>query len=805
MRPSNSAIDGDDTQTQDLARGASALELLDPLREARFVAPHRHVGTLRRTRLLRQLGSVTERPIVSIVAPPGYGKTSLLAQWAKEGARPAAWLTADGTDNDPVVFLTDLALAIDRVAPLDAKLFTEIATATMSHRTVVGRLLAGMSRPDEPVRIGIDDGHRITSRVCLDVLAELVSHLPDGTQVAIAGRTRIRLPFVRWRADGSLLEIGPAELAIDEREVVSLGRELGLRLPAGTATRLGRETEGWPALLALAMRGAETAASDPESIDGSSNRLVESYLRSEVLDGRSAPEIAFLTRTSILERLTAPLCDAVMDRQGSIDLLYDLGRSTLLMDEYSGSYRCHTLLRDFLQRELVVREPELVTTLHRRAAAWYQANGAIAQAVDHAFAADDLDLVAVLVGSGFVQFHWSGHRATIRAWARRLGAHALEAHPWLAVLAAWEEIAAGDVPAARRFADLAERGTFEGRPPDGTVSFEAGRSMLRAGMVGRGATDALANASRAVDLEGGLGSWRDFALWQLAVARLTVGDRAGADAAFAEGIVAARSAHHLARWYCLLGHRGLMAAEDGDWEAAGSLVEESDAIDPRPQIEGYLSSIPSRLVRILLMIHDGEIAAARRELARATSLRPLLSGAAPAAGVQLLLAFARAHVEINDPAGARALIAQASDVIRDRPDLGVLPSEVDAFRASLAARAPGRGVGATSLTVAELRVLSLLPYYLSFKEIGQRLGVKETTIKSQALAIYLKLGAATRSDAVDLAVAAGLLERFWPVDSSRRSHRSPPGLTTPRPRVSSEREDAPVAESRQHRAASDVW
>ena len=101
------------------------------------------------------------------------------------------------------------------------------------------------------------------------------------------------------------------------------------------------------------------------------------------------------------------------------------------------------------------------------------------------------------------------------------------------------------------------------------------------------------------------------------------------------------------------------------------------------------------------------------------------------------------------------MIAQASDVIRDRPDLGVLPAEVDALRATLAARAPGRGGGATSLTVAELRVLSFLPYYLSFKEIGQRLGVKETTIKSQALAIYLKLGAATRGDAVDLAVEAG--------------------------------------------------
>ena len=281
-------------------------------------------------------------------------------------------------------------------------------------------------------------------------------------------------------------------------------------------------------------------------------------------------------------------------------------------------------------------------------------------------------------------------------------------------------------------------------------------------MARQGAEDALANATRAVELEGDFGSWRDFALWQLAFAHLTVGDIAGADAALADAGVAARSAGDVAVWYCVLGHRALVAVERGAWDAAGALIDESDAISPAPQIDGYLSSVPSRAVRIRLMIHRGDITSARLELARASTLRPLLTAAAPAAAVQLCLSFARAHVAIDDPAGARALVTQASDVIHDRPDLGVLPAEVDAFRASLAARTSGGGGGATSLTLAELRVLSFLPYYLSFKEIGQRLGVKETTVKSQSLAIYQKLGAGTRSDAVDLAVEAGLLERFWP-------------------------------------------
>jgi len=760
------------TQQRDPSRESRPSASPDPLAEAKFVIPRRQSVTLRRTRLLRRLRSAQHRSVISIVAPPGYGKTSLLAQWATESSGPVAWLTADDSDSDPVVLLTDLAVAIDRVEPLGTEIFVAIASAAVSNRAVVGRLLAAMSRPPEGVRIAIDDGYRITSRSCLDILAELVTHLPEGSQVAIAGRERIRLPFVRWQAAGSLLEIGPAELAMDDREAAGLGRELGLRLPADTTARLTRRTDGWPALLALATLGARTPEDDAASIDAGSDQLVEDYLQSEVLAVRTEAEIAFLTRTSIVERLSAPLCDAITEGRGSSSALRHLAQSTLLVDDYGGAYRYHTLLRDFLQRELMAREPEAIPTLHRRAAAWYRENNAYEPAVDHAFAARDLDLAATLVGNGWHLLHWSGRRATIRSWVSRFGTDALEARPWLAVLAAWEELAAGDVAGSARFADVAVRGTFEGTPPDGTSSFEAGLSMLRAAMVRDGADDALANATRAVELEGNVGSWRDFALWQLAIARLTVGDPAGADTAFADGIEAAGEPGHDAIRFCILGHRALVAAGRGAWDAAATLLAEVDAIEPVPPVDGYLSTIPSRAARISLAIRRGDIVGARRELARATSLRPLMTAAAPAGAVMFLLAFARAHLAVDDPAGARALVAQARDVIRERPDLGVLPAEVEALWATLSPAPRTRDGGATSLSVAELRVLTFLPYYLSFKEIGQRLGVRETTVKSQAQAIYGKLGAATRSDAVDIAVNAGLLERFFPIAAPLPSRES---------------------------------
>ncbi len=748
------------THVPDVAPAATGATPPGALLEAKLLVPRRGRRTVRRTKLLGQIRAGRDHPVVSILAPPGYGKTSLLAQWTSEDARSTAWLTADDGDNDPVVLLTYLAAGIARVVPLDPDIYAAIASPAVSGRAVVGRLLAAMAQRAEPVLIVIDDAHRITDRECLDVLAELITYLPAASQVAIAAREPVALPFARWRADGSLLELGPSQLAMDEREAAQVGRHLGLALSGEAVTRLTRQTEGWPAMLVLAALDAQRSPHrDPDSVSGS-DHFIADYLRSEVLADRPEEEVVFLTRTSILERLTGPLCDAVVNRRGSADLLASLARSTLLVDEYGGSYRYHTLLRDFLGDQLAAREPGRVAELHQRAAAWHEASGSIELAVEHAFAAGDLDHAANAAGRGMLRHHWAGRRVTIRTWFRRFSDDALEERPWLAVLAAWEELAAGDIVATERLADIAERGTFEGRPPDGTASFESGRAMLRAGMARRGADDALANAALAVEREVPGSPWQDFALWNLAIARAMTGDRDGADAALADAVTAARSGGNLPLCHCLLGHRALLAAERGAWDTAATFADQSHEIAGSARLDGYMSTAPGRAAHARIAIQRGDIAGARRELAHAANLRPLLTAACPAVAISSLLGLARAHLAVGDSAGARTLLAQASQVIRQRPDVGVLSGEVAALQATLASQPPMLPGGASSLTAAELRVLALLPYYLSFKEIGQRLGVKATTVKTHAVAIYGKLGASTRSEAVDLAVDAGLLERF---------------------------------------------
>ncbi len=730
--------------------------------EAKLRVPRNARGTVPRTRLLRRLRTAPERPLVNVVAPAGYGKSSFLAQSVPTGEAQPAWLTIDELDNDPVTFLTYLAAAIHRCRPLDIEIFGAIRSRAASSRAIVGRLLAALSDGAGPSMILIDDAQWLRDRESLDALAEFISYLPDSVRVAIASRDPLELPLERWRSADLVLDLGPRDLAMDDAEAAVMLRQLGLSLSADAIEHVTTHTQGWPALLALTALSIHERG-DADTLGSPHERpTVADFLRSELLEVRTQGEVAFMTRTSILEHLNGPLCDAVLGQHGSVRMLASLARSTLLVDEYEGSYRYHPLLADFLRAELQAREPELVGEMHRRAAVWYEASGELDLAVDHAFLFGDLDFAASLVGKSFLRYHWSGRRHTVLNWLRRFDEDALRERPWLAVLGAWEQLAEGEVAGVEQLADIAERASrasFAARPPDGTVSVDSGRAMLRCAMAKGGADAMLRDATLAVELEASAGRWHGFALWLLAVARHVRGDTEGAAAALVDALAVARERSDEGLTYCILGHHALLAMDRQDWVAAAELLETARSFGVAGQFDGYLSAALARVATIKWSLHEGEYQPARLALARAAGLRPQLTVAAPSVSVLALLGFARLHLIIDDPAGARTLLTQAEAILDRRRDLGVLPAEVAALRATIAALPIGLA-GASTLTAAELRVLAMLPYYLSFKEIGQRLGVKATTVKTHALSVYGKLGASSRGEAIDLAVEAGLLERF---------------------------------------------
>ena len=268
--------------------------------------------------------------------------------------------------------------------------------------------------------MAIDDAHRLTDRTTLDALAEFITYLPAGAQVAAAGREPMDLPLERWRLDGTMIDIGVAELAMDTLEAAALARRFELDLPEDAVQRLTEQTAGWPALLAL-MSAAVRRTGDLDLLTMSqSGSLASDYLRTELLQQQPASEVEFMTRTSILERLSGPLCDAVLERQGSAAVLEELARSTLLVDDYAGWFRYHPILRGFLQHELDAREPGLAAVLHRRAAAWHESAGDVDHAVEHAFWSGDLDLAALTVAKAFLRLHWTGRRTTVRGWIQAL-------------------------------------------------------------------------------------------------------------------------------------------------------------------------------------------------------------------------------------------------------------------------------------------------------------------------------------------------------------------------------------------------
>jgi len=743
-----------------------------PLVEAKLVPPAPRAGIIERVRLIRLLTAEPGAAIVSIVAPPGYGKTLLLADWAARERRPVAWLTLDDHDNDPAIFLSYLAAAFDRIEPIDGSIQSAIAAPKRRIlSTAVPRLAFELHRWGRPALIILDDVHRLVDRTCLEALAELLDHLPPGLRVALAARTEPGLPFGRIRAHRDLLEIGTSQLALDEAETDALAAATGHQLTAGEVRELAVRTEGWAAgvyLAALARDHGDQVGRLMGDLSGR-ERYIAEYFRSELLPTLRGDDGTFLTRTSILERVEPQVAEAVAGLPGASDRLRSLAHANLFIEPPGGtqaSYRYHRLLRDFLGAELERREPGAAPALHRRASAWFAANGAIDLAIMHARAGGDVDGAARLVTTATLPTYYGGRTATIDGWLQDFDEAVFERLPALAVMAGWVHILNGRPDAADRMADIAERSTFVGRSDDGAASFASSRSMLRAIMGRHGPEDALANAAFAASQEGPGSRWRGVALFLLGSAHMQRGDVDAADAAFRDSAAAAPAVGGASP--IAAAKRSSIAIGRGDWKAAETLARESRESLTRAHLEELVSAIVVYAVGARVAFHLGDFAGGRADLVRAQIVRPLASHAAPAYSVDALLELARAYLATSDVAGARSIVRDAEEIAHRRPALGVLATELAEIRRQLG-DAASTLAGSSSLTAAELRLLPILPTYLSFQEIADGLSLSRNTVKTQALSIYGKLQASSRGEAVERAVELGLLEPFPIVETIRRA------------------------------------
>src|SRR5580693_2597498 len=462
-------------------------------------------GTVIRSFLIDQLRQRDPRPVVSVVAPSGYGKTTLLSQWAERNGRSFAWVSVDERDNDPKVLLSYVAEALDAVEPIDGRVFDALASLASSvPGTVVPRLGSAFSSMTSPVALVLDDVHALHNSECRAALSVLADHVPVGSRLALAGRSEPPLRVARPRAEGRILEIGPGDLSLSPEEASSLLRAAEVALGEDEVAGLHRRTEGWPAglyLAALYVREGGSVGNAAASFGGD-DRLISEYFESEFLARISSRDRAFLTRTAVLERMSGPLCEAVLDVAGSAATLADLARSNLLLvplDRRGEWYRYHHLFRDMLQAELHRREPGLLPVLRRRAADWCVRNGWPEEALEYSMAAGDADTAAGLVVKLAVPTQRQGRITTLQRWFGWLeDRDGIEGHPMVAVMASMISAMTARPVDAERLADAVDRWQYGDPARPGDPSAEAWAALLRAVLCRRGAEQMRADADEAV-------------------------------------------------------------------------------------------------------------------------------------------------------------------------------------------------------------------------------------------------------------------------------------------------------------------
>jgi LuxR family transcriptional regulator, maltose regulon positive regulatory protein len=729
--------------------------------ESKLHAPRQRPGTVDRTALLSQLNS-HPGPVL-VVAPPGFGKSTLLAEWDQQDGRPFAWLSLDAGDNDPIVFWSNVTEAV-RV--IDPRFAADVEPAfrvpgTDLLRGVVPQLMNELGAIEGQIVLVLDDYQSITDPTCHRSVELLLERRPSNVGLVIATRSDPPFPLGRLRAGGDLLELRASELGFTRSETEGfLNEEMGLHLSGRALTALQERTEGWPAGLYLAYLSIRDAT-DPEGFVaefGGSSRHIVDYLTEVVLDTLDRRSRDFLLETSILEQMSGPLCDAVTDHEGSSELLLELEHANhflIALDDRREWYRYHRLFADLLHDELLRRAPDRVPELHRRASRWLASAGHLGSAIRHALAGGELEVASRLVAEHYLMtIEWGGF-ATVAGWLESFPREAVVGDARLSVVEAWVMSFLNRRDEAEWALQNAANADYEGPLPDGASSVEASAVLLRAGFPWGDVGRMKVAARRAFELEGRQDSmWSVTVHVQLGWALVLSGDF---EAARPYLLHAARVAPVTGQWLnafgavCLLASVCLEAHELDEaerWARDGLQIAEDHGLSETAPGGWAYAAIGEVLAR------DGRIDQADHLLSR--GVEQLRLGAQPLLLIQALLGLATVRRALGASADARAILAEARAMINDCADPGILAERLEVVAKGLSP-AYRRLSGLGDLTDRELEVLRLLEKDLSKREIGSTLFLSYNTIHSHTRSIYRKLNASSRVDAIARARELGLL------------------------------------------------
>jgi LuxR family maltose regulon positive regulatory protein len=702
-----------------------------------------------------QTGAQRSR-VVLVSAPAGYGKSTLVAQWCDLDPRAGCWMQVGHGDNDPVVLLLNLAAALERTGSVDGELLKELSRQTPRiDEVVLPRLAADLGQRD-PFVLVLDDVDVITDETSQAILMFLVDQVRSGSQLVLVTRGDPGVPLSRLRAGGDLVEIGSALLALDAKETRELAASLGLELSEDAAETLHDRTEGWAAAVVLAtlsLRGRDDAEARVAGLSGDQAQIAD-YLLEEVLERQPEHLKRFLLGTSVLERMTAPLCDAVLgtaDAAASLDALARSNAFVIALDDHREWYRYHHLFGDLLRTELGRRHPELLRVYRRRAANWCEQHGLPGAAFTYAYQSGELAQAGRIALAHREEFARRGQGKSVRLWLDRCTDEEIASDPQLSLAAAWVFLYGGDATRTRRFIVAAERGPLDEPSPDGAASLGSSLASLRTILAPDGIPQMLRDAELAYAAEERAGTrWLASACRAMGVAYVLLGRPREAVAVLREGLVLLRDQPELAhvRVVCL-GYLAFAAAELGNRRDLQRWAVEATWLVGEAHLEDSAGSAVAYTAGALTHQRRGDHTEAARLLERVRQARQHLR-AAKWVDVDLALRCADISLDLGDPVGALELAEVADDALQGYPDPGTLRDRLGHLEERIRR---GREYG---LTAAELRVLGFLPTHLSLQEIADRLYLSRPTVKTHVAAIYNKLGVPGRSEAVEIIQQLGL-------------------------------------------------
>ncbi len=731
-------------------------ELIATRGRSRFPGPVGSTGLISRKRLDDVVTEATGG-IVRVIAPGGYGKSTLAAGWAEADVRRVLWLELERIDDDPLVLATAVVHGFEEVCG-------HVASGPEPARRGLAEVIEAVDRCDEPLLIVIDGIHHLVSAASAAIVDTVAERLDALSTLVLVGRAHHHASTLRLRRN--VIDVTVDDLAFDLLETELLLASLDVELDEPALMEISDQFEGWAAGLRLAgVVLAKKDRSDPLLIERLGDITdVTDYLATEWIAGLDARDRQFLLEAGCLRRFTGEMCDSVLGRNDSAATLRRLGRAgtpVLPLDEYGDWYRMHSLLARWLAADLRDRDRERWREIHVAAAHWWEAEGDVDLAIQHARRAGDLDLCERLVVDHGAVHMSTGLYETARRWLAIFSDKRVAASPELRTLATIAALHAGDVEQALRWGDPLQQALRTPSTSDANDKLELHSQVMRA-TIGIDSPAELVRVAAHARVRLPAGWWQAMAGWALGGNLFLCGDPTAGDVLRQAAFDAELDGATVFATNCLATCALITDVISGECQTDGDIARRAEEMvsknetehrPPTALIVAYASFTSARS-------GDRDLAVRARDLARSHLGR--FDGVSPWFNIICRLGLVHTCLLLDDIEVANELLRELDTWMATQPEDSPIAEHLVALRRSVDAATTRLGRPPSNLTSAELRVLQYLATNLTLAEVADRLYVSRNTIKSHVSSIYLKFGVSKRSEAVVVARERGLLNATDP-------------------------------------------